>query len=158
MIAMKNWFGINTGPKTQPNETPNPDTYVNSGETTEDLYCDYEGNPFKDVNTSKDSNYLNYDSAEKVMKFNAEEAEKNRAWQKMMSDTSYQRAVADLKSAGINPLMAVSGLSGASSGSGSSASTSNQTYDNDQTIISALIRGLSQVLSTTINSAVKLIK
>lgn len=58
--------------------------------------------------------------------FNASEAQKSRDWQKMMSDTSYQRAVADLKNAGYNPALVV-GMGGASSPSGATAfSTSKQ--------------------------------
>ena len=56
--------------------------------------------------------------------FSANEAEKQRAWEQQMSDTSYQRGVADMQNAGLNPaLMYGSGASGASTPSGSNASS-----------------------------------
>lgn len=69
------------------------------------------------------TNKYNSDEAQKARDFNATEAQKERDWSEYMSSTSYQRAVADAKKAGINPYY-VLGSGGASSGSSSSASSS----------------------------------
>lgn len=53
--------------------------------------------------------------------FNANQAKLNRDWQAEMSNTAHQREVADLRAAGINPILSAYG-SGASTPSGSSAS------------------------------------
>lgn len=60
-----------------------------------------------------------------TMRFNAEEARKQREWQEKMANTVYTRSIANMKEAGINPILAASmGLSGASVGSGASANIS----------------------------------
>lgn len=61
--------------------------------------------------------------AQKARDFNAEQARLQREYETEMSNTAYQRAVADLKSAGLNPYLAYSS-NGSSTPSGSSASSS----------------------------------
>lgn len=57
------------------------------------------------------------------MAFNAYEAQKNRDWQEMMSNTAYQRAIKDMQAAGLNPILAAAN-GGATTPSGGMASTS----------------------------------
>lgn len=60
---------------------------------------------------------------DKVMAFNAAEAQKQRDWEERMANTIYTRSVANMREAGINPILAANmGLSGAAVGSGATAS------------------------------------
>lgn len=63
------------------------------------------------------ANDSNRDIANQTSQANAAEAQKNRDWQEMMSNSSYQRAVKDMQAAGLNPMLAYS-QGGASTPSG----------------------------------------
>lgn len=68
---------------------------------------------------------FNREMLEKQMEFNAEQAKINREWQEQMRATAYQTAVKDMETAGLNPILAVTGggiQTGAGSGGAASAS------------------------------------
>lgn len=69
--------------------------------------------------------YSGRNEADRQRAFNAEQAELTRAWDKMMSDTSMQRAAQDYQKAGINKMFLATKGMGASSPSGPAASSGN---------------------------------
>lgn len=75
-----------------------------------------------------------------AQEYNSAEAQKDRDFQERMSNTSYQRAMKDLSDAGVNPLLAVQGLSGSSTPSGSSASISQSSASKGDSVLGNLVK------------------
>lgn len=91
-------------------------------------------------------------SAERQYRFNAQEAQKQRDWQERMSNTAYQRQIADLKAAGLNPVLGYMQGQGATTPSGAAASGAN--YHGAQAQVDMSANDVLQSLfSSLINSA-----
>lgn len=74
-------------------------------------------------NHQLEQNQFNWNAMEWSAKNNADQADVSRQWQEHMSNTAYQRAMADMRAAGLNPILAYQ-QGGASTPTGAMGSAS----------------------------------
>lgn len=100
-------------------------------------------------------NAFSAEQAQLARDFSSLEAEKSRNWLEQMSNSAYQRQVADMKKAGLNPYLAYS-AGGASTPSGvmaqsSSAMSSQGGHFNSSRGINTLVSGLMKLGGSALN-------
>lgn len=95
------------------------------------------------------NNNLMMENTRQAQAYNTAEAAKNRDWQERLANSAHQREVADLKKAGLNPVLSAGGQ-GATTGSGASASSEAAGVD------TSMVGAIIDMASAQLNSATAL--
>lgn len=159
--------GTGSGTWITGNTNSGESTFEDSAEVPEEIYGEWtpyleylreesERNTAFSVEQAERQNAWQRETNQIQMDFNAAEAQKNRDWQEMMSNTAHQREVADLQAAGLNPVLSATGGNGAAVTSGATASgatSSGAKAEKDNTFVLGLLSFLNNIMGYATSTA-----
>lgn len=159
--------GTGTGTWITGNSNSGESTFSDSAEVPQEIYGEWspyleylrqqsEENTAFAIEQAEKQNAWQRETNQIQMDFNAAEAQRNRDWQQMMSNTAHQREVADLQAAGLNPVLSATGGNGAAVTSGATASgatSSGAKAEKDNTFVLGLLSFLNNIMGYATSTA-----
>lgn len=121
-IIMALWGLVDNGTISNSGENTISRSYTTGGSIGGGSSSNYGYSEGGTYGTGATASAFSHQMMQEANAFNAEQARINRQWQEKMANTAYQRAMQDLRKAGLNPILAYTN-GGASVGSGATASS-----------------------------------
>lgn len=90
--------------------------------------------------SAENDRQFNSAEAQKSREFNSVEAQKVRDWETTMSNTAYQRQVADMQKAGINPILSAGGQGASTPTASPATSTPASVSSSPNGLISSAVK------------------
>lgn len=106
-----------------------------------------------EASSARDANAANATMNEEQMKFQSREAVAARDWSERMSNSAYQRQVADMKAAGINPMVAFNSGGASSSGGVTAGSGGSRSMERVPSFMNSIVTSALDAIRTVADAS-----